>query len=225
MLVRPRPASLLAVLGRDRVRRSPPAAARDSGADTGGDATPTKRREAVGDQADRHQRAAARQGQGGRHAPLGGRPVLDPVELQPAQRPELDDGQVLYGADAAAVHRRRDGERQPQPGLPDAAEADQRAAQAGRHARAQPEGELVRRHADHGEGLRDAVEGAQRHATRKYQIASSTGYDQIESVTQGRTSSRSSSPSAKPFADWKALFARCIRPSTRTRPSTSTRAT
>ena len=86
-----------------------------------------------------------------------------------------------------AVHRRQEGERRRRTRTTSRRRRPTRLErQAGRHDRAQPEGQVVRRHADHREGLRDAVEGAAAATDPKYQIASSTGYDQIESVKRGQ---------------------------------------
>ena len=134
----------------------------------------TKAQEAVGDQGRSTSTPQPRDKlKRRRHDPLGGRPVLDAVELQPARRA---DGrrrrQVPDGADAvrrSSPTRRRT--LTPNPDYLTSAKADDLERQAGRHLRAQPEGQVVRRHADHLEGLRDPVEGAATATDAKYQIA------------------------------------------------------
>ena len=99
MIVRSRRAALLAVAGirvcarRCRVRRLATAAA-----EAAARAKPTQAQEASATkQIDINEQPLDKR-QAGRHGPLGGRPVLDAVELQPAQRPR--------GVDVAGAVRR-----------------------------------------------------------------------------------------------------------------------
>ena len=87
MFVRSRRTALLAVLVSASALVAAACGGSDSGGGSGCSAKPTKAQEASATKQIDINAQPRDKRQAGRHDPLGGRPVLDAVELQPAQRP------------------------------------------------------------------------------------------------------------------------------------------
>ncbi len=205
MFVRSRRTSLLAVLVSATAFVVAACGGSDSGSDTGGDAKPTKQQEASATkQIDINEQPLDKVKQGGTI-----RWAVDQLSTQwnynQINGPNSATAQVLYGVMPYVFIADKTATTSPNPDYLTSAKADNSSGKQVVTMEINPKAKwsdgtpiTEKDFETQWDALKDP--------TSKYQIASSTGYDRIESVKQGKDEHEVIATFSKPFADWKSLW-------------------
>jgi peptide/nickel transport system substrate-binding protein len=205
VFVRSRRASLLAVLVSAAAFVVAACGGSDSGSDTGGNAKPTKSQEASATkQIDINEQPLDKVKQGGTI-----RWAVDQLSTQwnynQINGPNSATAQVLYGVMPYAFIADKTATTSPNPDYLTSAKADNSSGKQVVTMEINPKAKW-----SDGTPITEKDFETQWNAlkdpTSKYQIASSTGYDRIESVKQGKDEREVIATFSKPFADWKSLW-------------------
>ncbi len=205
MFVRSRRTSLLAVLVSATAFVVAACGGSDSGSDTGGDAKPTKQQEASATkQIDINEQPLDKVKQGGTI-----RWAVDQLSTQwnynQINGPNSATAQVLYGVMPYVFIADKTATTSPNPDYLTSAKADNSSGKQVVTMEINPKAKwsdgtpiTEKDFETQWDALKDP--------TSKYQIASSTGYDRIESVKQGKDEREVIATFSKPFSDWKSLW-------------------
>ena len=205
MFVRSRRTSLLAVLVSATAFVVAACGGSDSGSDTGGDAKPTKQQEASATkQIDINEQPLDKVKQGGTI-----RWAVDQLSTQwnynQINGPNSATAQVLYGVMPYVFIADKTATTNPNPDYLTSAKADNSSGKQVVTLEINPKAKwsdgtpiTEKDFETQWDALKDP--------TSKYQIASSTGYDRIESVKQGKDEREVIATFSKPFSDWKSLW-------------------
>ena len=205
MFVRSRRTSLLAVLVSATAFVVAACGGSDSGSDTGGDAKPTKQQEASATkQIDINEQPLDKVKQGGTI-----RWAVDQLSTQwnynQINGPNSATAQVLYGVMPYVFIADKTATTNPNPDYLTSAKADNSSGKQVVTMEINPKAKwsdgtpiTEKDFETQWDALKDP--------TSKYQIASSTGYDRIESVKQGKDEREVIATFSKPFSDWKSLW-------------------
>ncbi len=205
MFVRSRRTSLLAVLVSATAFVVAACGGSDSGSDTGGDAKPTKQQEASATkQIDINEQPLDQVKQGGTI-----RWAVDQLSTQwnynQINGPNSATAQVLYGVMPYVFIADKTATTSPNPDYLTSAKADNSSGKQVVTMEINPKAKwsdgtpiTEKDFETQWDALKDP--------TSKYQIASSTGYDRIESVKQGKDEREVIATFSKPFSDWKSLW-------------------
>jgi glutathione transport system substrate-binding protein len=205
VFVRSRRTSLLAVLVSATAFVVAACGGSDSGSDTGGDAKPTKQQEASATkQIDINEQPLDKVKQGGTI-----RWAVDQLSTQwnynQINGPNSATAQVLYGVMPYVFIADKTATTSPNPDYLTSAKADNSSGKQVVTMEINPKAKwsdgtpiTEKDFETQWDALKDP--------TSKYQIASSTGYDRIESVKQGKDEREVIATFSKPFSDWKSLW-------------------
>ena len=205
MFVRSRRTALLAVLVSATAFVVAACGGSDSGSDTGGDAKPTKQQEASATkQIDINEQPLDKVKQGGTI-----RWAVDQFSTQwnynQLNGPNSATAQVLYGVMPYAFIADKTATTSPNPDYLTSAKADNSSGKQVVTMEINPKAKWSDGTPITEKDFETPVGGAEG-PTSKYQIASSTGYDRIESVKQGKDEHEVIATFGKPFSDWKSLW-------------------